>query len=703
MTKHLHVERDPGRNPVFQVLLQVMPAMPAHLGELEVSSFRFDPGTAQVDLGLHLYEEAGAYTGRLEYCSALFDAATMRTLSSQFTQALRAIVREPAQPISRIGIVTDAERNRLVSEWNAPVRFPPDDDLVQRAFEAHAARAPERIAVTCGANELSYAELDARANAIAHALRARGADRGERIGLCLERGVDMLAALLGILKTGGAYVPLDPAFPVERLRYMADDARLGLLVSSAALAAAFALPRERQLLLDADAGAIAAQSRGRVACNARGDDPAYVIYTSGSTGKPKGVVVPHRAVVNFLHSMAREPGLVADDVLVAVTTLSFDIAVLELQLPLAVGASVVIASRAEAVEGRALGALVAQHRATAMQATPVTWRVLLESGWNGRPGFKALVGGEALPRDLADRLLACDVELWNLYGPTETTVWSTCARIDDTANGITIGKPIANTVVRVVDVQQNLCPIGVPGELCIGGAGVSLGYWNRPELTAERFVPDPFGAGMLYRTGDRARWRNDGMLEHLGRLDDQVKVRGFRIELGEIEAVLREHPSVREAAARVWAPKAGDVRIVACCVPAKGQVQSPIQLRRHVRARLPEYMVPQHFLTVDAIALTANGKVDRRRLPTPVVSESGIGRQHESPADPSEAAIAAIWTKLIAPAQPIGRFDRFFEVGGHSLLGIQALRQIEDRLGVRLEFTMLFQESLADLAARCRA
>src|SRR5262245_45053081 len=367
-------------------------------------------------------------------------------------------------------IKTDAERHQLESEWNATAADYPRERCVQQLFEAQVARGPERTAIRVGAKALSYAELDALANRLAQALRARGIGHGQQVGLCVERGADMVAAMLGILKAGAAYVPLDPAFPPERLRFMAEDAQLALLVSTTDLGGCFALSRERQLLLDSDVPACAAPSDQGLspdaALDARPEDPAYVIYTSGSTGKPKGVVVPHRAVVNFLTSMAREPGLAADDVLVAVTTLSFDIAVLELQLPLTLGATVVIASREEAIDGRAFSALTDQHRATIMQATPVTWRLLLEAGWKGRKDFKALVGGEALPKDLAEQLIARGVELWNMYGPTETTVWSTCARITETANGISIGKPIANTSVRILDAHKNLCPIGVPGELC---------------------------------------------------------------------------------------------------------------------------------------------------------------------------------------------------------------------------------------------
>ncbi len=719
MTEHLKFERDPSRSPVFQVLLQVLskPAQrakgvassgPQKMGSLEIGNFHFDLKIAQFDLSLHLYEEDGGYVGRFEYCTDLFEAETVERLSSNFQRLLQAIVSDPQQRIAKIPMSAASERNRVVNEWNDTAVAFPVGLLMHELFEAQVQRTPGRTALVVGATALTYAELDASANRIAQALRLRGVGRGQRVGLCVERSADMLAVVLGVLKSGAAYVPLDPSFPTERLRFMADDAQLALLVSTTTLAGALGLPRERQLLLDIDAVVLAAQSEQRlapdVARDAGPEDPAYVIYTSGSTGKPKGVIVPHRAVVNFLTSMARTPGLTADDVLVAVTTLSFDIAVLELQLPLTVGASVVMASREEAIEGRALGALLEQHRATVMQATPATWRLLLEADWKGSKDFKAMVGGEALPKDLAELLIARGVEVWNMYGPTETTVWSTCARITDTSNGITIGKPIANTTVYVLDAHKSLCPIGVPGELCIGGAGVARGYWNRPELTAERFLPDPFSStpgATFYRTGDRARWRNDGTLEHLGRLDDQVKLRGFRIELGEIEAVLCEHPSVHQAAVHLWTVKPGDVRIIACCVPAKGLVLAAISLRKHLRARLAEYMVPQYFLPVDEIPLTPNGKIDRRRLPTPVVTESRIGR-HEVPADSVEAMIAGIWTKLINPPQPIGRFDKFFEIGGHSLLGVQALRQIEDQLRVRLDFRMLFYESLADIATRCR-
>jgi surfactin family lipopeptide synthetase A len=710
LVENLRPERDLSRNPLFQVMLvlQNVPPHPFAAPGLTVIPVKVDRGAAQLDLTLYVQETPEGLKGTFEYATDLFDETTIERMAGHWRALLEAMLATPRCRLSDLPLLTEAERQQLLVDLNRTNKDYPRKALLHELFEAQVQRAPERTALRVEATTLSYAELDARANRIAQALRARGVGRGQRIGLCVERGPDLLAGVLGILKAGAAYVPLDPAFPENRLRFMAEDAQLALLVSTAALAGSCGLPRARQLLLDTDAAVLAAQSDQRLtpaaALDARAEDPAYVIYTSGSTGQPKGVVVPHRAVVNFLTSMAREPGLTAEDVLVAVTTLSFDIAVLELQLPLTVGATVVLASRDEASDGQALSALLEQHQATVMQATPVTWRLLLAAGWSGGTAFKALVGGEALPRDVADQLLARGVELWNLYGPTETTVWSTCAQITDTANGITIGRPIANTTVYILDAQQNLCPLGVPGELCIGGAGVALGYWNRPELTAERFIADPFSTppgATLYRTGDRARWRHDGMLMHLGRLDDQVKLRGLRIELGEIEANLAAHPEVRQAAVHLWTVKANDVRIVACCVPAQAGVLAPVSLRKHLRARLPEYMVPQHFLLVEQIPLTPNGKVDRRRLPTPVLTESRLGRQ-EAPADAVETTLAEIWTKLIHPTRPISRSDKFFEMGGHSLLGLRALRQIEDQLGVRLEFRMLFQESLADLALRCR-
>jgi len=696
MMEHLTFERDLSRNPIFQVMLQVLSTTVPKMGDLEISNFHFDLKIAQFDLSLHLYEEVGGYLGRFEYCTDLFYAKNVERLSSNFEQLLRAIVGAPQQRISQIPILAESERNLMLKAWNDTAVDFPADALLHELFEAQVERTPERTALEIGATTLSYGKLNARANRIAQALRSRGVRRGQRVGLCVDRGTDMLAAMLGILKTGAAYVPLDPSFPEERLRFMAGDAQLALLVSTSALAGSFGLPRERQLLLDADARAIASAPDARLpadACTAQPADPAYVIYTSGSTGQPKGVVVPHRAVVNFLTSMARKPGLTANDVLVAVTTLSFDIAVLELQLPLTLGARVVIATRDEATDGHALRVLLEQHRATAMQATPVTWRLLLEAGWTSSNPFKGLVGGEAMPKDLADQLIARGVELWNMYGPTETTVWSTCARISDTTNGITIGTPIANTIVRILDAQRNLCPIGVPGELCIGGDGVALGYWNRPELTADRFIPDPFSiipGATLYRTGDRARWRSDGTLEHLGRLDFQVKLRGFRVELGEIEAGIARHAAVREVVVIAREDASGDKHLVAYFVAENPPADLVDQLRALIRAAMPEYMVPAHFVSLDALPRTHNGKLDRKSLPAPSVERVAPRAAAVAPRTATEEMVMGVFSDVLERAD-FGVFDNFFDLGGHSLMAARIMARLRAASSGDLPLRVLFE------------
>jgi len=513
----------------------------------------------------------------------------------------------------------------------------------------------------------------------------------------------MVVAQLAVLKAGAAYVPLDPAYPAQRLAYMAQDASLALLISEAALAGSVSWQGPR-LLLDDDAARIAAQPGSPLppdaARDARPEDPAYVIYTSGSTGLPKGVVVPHRAVVNFLVSMRREPGLQAGDRLVAVTTLSFDIAVLELLLPLTVGAQVLLARRDEVLDGRALRRLLEAGRATTMQATPALWRLLIEAGWQGGSGFKALVGGEALPADLAAALLTRTGSLWNMYGPTETTVWSTCWRVERPDQGILIGRPIANTSVQVLDPQRQPCAPGVAGELWIGGDGVTLGYLDRAELTAERFIPDPFSTrpgAMLYRTGDRGRWRTDGQLEHLGRLDFQVKLRGYRIELGEIEAALAAHPAVARTVVVTREDRPGDVRLVAYVVP-RGPLPTAAQFRAHLQRNLPEYMLPQHFVAVESIPLLPNGKLDRQALPAGVVPDGPARPGFVAPANSTEQALVSIWSELLDIRQ-ISVQDNFFEIGGHSLLALQMFARIEKHFGVNLPLaTLLRHQTCAALA-----
>ncbi|MCZ8113536.1 non-ribosomal peptide synthetase/type I polyketide synthase [Silanimonas sp.] len=575
-------------------------------------------------------------------------------------------------------------------------------ERIERGVAEQARRTPSAIAISTAEGRISFAELDARANRIAHALATRGVRAGDWVGLCLPRGIDLVAALLGVLKAGAAYVPLDPAFPLQRLRDMAEDAGLALLLSDAENASRLDIAGLRTLLLDTDASAVAAASAEAPDVTVPADAPAYVIYTSGSTGKPKGVVVLHRGVMNFLRSMAHTPGLRAGERLLAVTTLSFDIAVLELLLPLSVGAEIVLAQRTDAIDGHALKQLITQHGVRVMQATPSTWHLLLEAGFAAAPGFRALCGGEALSPALARRMLDAGVaELWNMYGPTETTVWSTLARITDPEH-ITVGRPIDATVIRLIDEQGRECGVGEPGEICIGGAGVAQGYHARPELTAERFIADPFDASpgaRLYRTGDLGTWNTDGTIRHMGRLDHQVKLRGYRIELGEIEAAIEQLPGVARAAMTVESFGPMDDRLVAyVAAAADASVPALTPMRRALGQRLPDYMLPQVLRVLDALPLLPNGKIDRKALRPDAVAAAEapptaptVAATLATPSlDSLEAGIGEAMGRLLQRA-PLASDEHFFEQGGHSLLAAELAGELQRLTGSRPSLRAIFE------------
>ncbi|TFW03103.1 amino acid adenylation domain-containing protein, partial [Oxalobacteraceae bacterium OM1] len=519
---------------------------------------------------------------------------------------------------------------------------------------------------------------------------------------CLERGVDMVVAVVGILKSGAAYVPLDPGFPQERLGFMVEDAGLAALVTQEALAGVASVPRERTVLLDGDAALLDAQPAVPpvdAALDAAPMDTAYVIYTSGSTGKPKGVLVPHRGIVSLMQYLARTLDIRAQDRMLAVTTLSFDIAVTEVLLPLTVGAEVVVADGELAGDSHALAAWLPASGITAMQATPGRWRMLFDAGWQGSRCIKALTAGEPLSPELASRLLGAGCTLWNLYGPTETTIYSTGGQVLS-PEAISIGRPVANTSIWILDEQRQPCPIGTPGEIWIGGDGVALGYLNRAELTAERFIDDPFSAApgaKLYRTGDRGRWRTDGCVEHLGRCDFQLKVRGFRIEPGEIEACLASRPDVAHSVVIAREDAPGDTRLVAYVVPGAGTPEEGA-LRDFLRAQLPAYMVPQHIVMLDRLPLTPNGKVDRKALPRPDAGASAPARAESArPDTATEAQLAEVWGELLKLTD-IRVDDNFFDLGGHSLLAMQAVLAMETRTGKRLNPRRMIFETLRQVA-----
>ena len=621
LLRDLQITRDTSRTPVYQTFFSFQDATARKntWGDLQLSQVHIFPPSAATDLSLWAMETQGGLAGGLVYNTTLFDAAAMQRFMAQFRTLLQAAVQNPDQAISTLPILGQDELH-LLRSWNETARDMPPWRGLHEGFEAHAAATPDAVAVVCEKQSITYGALNRRANQLAHVLRQRGVDCNTLVGLCVERSIEMLVGLLGILKAGGAYVPLDPGYPKDRIAFMVSDSAMPVVVSQRPLMADFPAHNAKVVLLDGDSAEIALAPEIAPVTAVQPDDLAYVIYTSGSTGKPKGVQVPHRGVINFLASMRQTPGMTRDDVAVAVTTLSFDIAVMELHLPLSVGAKIVLTSRETSGDGGLLWDTLKRERVTFMQATPSTWQLLLTAGFTGDPNLKALCGGEALPRALAEALVPNVRSFWNMYGPTETTVWSTLQRITLPIDTITVGRPIANTQIYVCDALLRPMPIGVTGELYIGGAGVTHGYLNRPELTAERFVPDPFSlepGARLYRTGDLARFMADGSLQFLGRNDSQVKLRGFRIELGEIESALMRHPAIRQAVALVREDRPGDVRLVAYVVMQPGGHCTDTEQRKHLRLTLPEYMIPQHFVELDSLPLTPNGKVDRKVLPAP--------------------------------------------------------------------------------------
>ncbi|MCD9140974.1 amino acid adenylation domain-containing protein [Streptomyces albireticuli] len=580
---------------------------------------------------------------------------------------LRALDRTPGADPARVPLGTE-ETRRATASWNATAAGLPLGTAVHRMVTRQARLRPDAPAVTCAGRTLGYGELDRLSSAFAGRLRGRGVGPGHRVGVYLDRSADLVVVLLGIMKSGAAYVPLDPLYPPTRVAAMVADAAPALLVTEERLAGALPATGAGVLVLDrerADAGADAPEDGAAV----RPDTDAYVIFTSGSTGRPKGVRIGHRALANFVCAMARTPGFTTGDRLLAVTTLCFDIAGLELYVPLATGGQVEIAPADATADGFALRALLERSGPTVMQATPATWRMLLDAGWRGRPAapLRMLCGGEALPPDLARELLALGGPLWNLYGPTETTIWSAAAEVLPGRPPL-IGPPIANTRFHVLDGERRSLPPGVPGELYIGGDGVAAGYLDRPELTAERFVRVPDDPGTVYRTGDLVRQLPGGHLEFLGRADGQVKVRGYRVETGEVEAALRAHPAVSRAVVAVR-----DDRLVAYVVP-RGVPATAGELRARLAAGLPGYMIPSVFVTLERIPLTDNGKTDRAALPAPAPPRPDPAAG--SP-DRSERLVAEVWREVLR-LDGIGVEDNFFEVGGDSLLLMRVMARLRD-------------------------
>jgi len=653
------------------------------------------PLSADVPLDLALRYDGSTNTAAqiaVEYREALYERATIERLAGHITVLLDAGVRDPEQAISRLPLLTLGERQTL-GQWNATETPYPTDRSIIALLREQVERSPQAIAVEFGDAQLTYRELDERVNRLASYLRARGVGPEVAVAVAMRRSLDMIVAVLGIQRAGGAYVPLDPDFPSDRIAFMLTDSGAVGIVTEEAV----------RIQLPHHAGFVVSVDQEREAIESGSAEPppldvvatqlAYVIYTSGSTGRPKGVQIEHRNLLNFLTGVRDEIKIGAGDTLLALAPLVFDIASLDIHFGLAFGARIVVASRDETRNPKALMSLIERSAATHIQATPSTFRMLLESGWEPQRNVTIMSTGEALPQALAERLLEGAGALWNLYGPTEAT-YVTMERIER-GEPVTIGRPMPNVTTYILDSALAPVPIGVRGELYVGGAGITRGYRNRPELTGERFVTDPFAAASnarMYRTGDLARFRCDGRIEYLGRADFQVKLRGYRIEPGEIETLLEQRSDVRSAVVMIKDNPSGEQALAAYVAVEPGATFSATAIRRDLARALPVYMVPDAVVALDAFPLNANGKIDRSALaaaPFPAISRPDNGATCVRPRTPLEEQLTAIWEDVIG-VRPIGTTDDFFELGASSLVAARLFDRIARELGAKLPLSPLF-------------
>jgi amino acid adenylation domain-containing protein len=696
-------ERSLGHAALLQAVLsfQNAPDEPLELDGLEVEVQELGTGTAKFDLSLDLRRHGDALEAIWEYRADLLDETDARALVDCWRTLLEASLEDPERAVGELALLRPEQRAAVVAAGVAPAQPFPADVTVADLVGEQARRTPDAVAVQDAARSLTYAELEAEANRLAHHLRAAGVGRGALVGVCLEPGVDVPVALLAAYRAGAGHVPLDPDLPPDRLAYMVADAGLDAVLTSSALGGTCPEAGLR-IELDREADAIAARPADAPPGPAGPDDLAYVIYTSGSTGRPKGVEIAHRPLVNLLWSARERLGFGAGDGILAVTSLSFDIAVVEHFVPLLAGGRLVVAPRRPFDDPPGLFALLARPEVTTLQTTPSLWKLLLEAGLPAGLVRRAWSGGEALPASLAAALRERVDELWNVYGPTEATIYVSVG--DVFAEGVerapSLGRALANTDLHVVDERLEAVPVNVAGELVLGGVGLARGYRGRPALTAERFVPDPFSGrpgARLYRTGDLVRRTRAGRLEFLGRIDHQVKMSGVRIELGEVEAVLRGHPALRDCVVSVWEPAPGDLRLVAYVVPAAGGDEVDLdELRALARSTLPPQALPGAYVVLDALPRTPSGKVDRRALPTPEAQER---RELVGARDALELKLLELWRAALA-REDVGVTDSFFELGGHSLLALGLIEQVRRQTGRPLALDTVFRAGTVEAAAQ---
>ncbi|MGE0472119.1 MAG: amino acid adenylation domain-containing protein [Nitrospirales bacterium] len=704
LVETLQPVRDLSRHPVVQVMFQLFgrPVPTFSLQEMHITPEPIPRQSVKFDLNCILRESNGLLRGTMEYRTDLFGLDTIQRLVRHYQHLLEGIIGNPDRQVTTLPILSHTERQQLFIEWNDTARDYPDSTSLHQLFEIQVESTPDAMAVVCEDQQLTYRELNRRANQLAHFLQEQGVGPEVRVGLCLERNIDMIVGLLGILKAGGAYIPLDPTYPEERLHYIVKDSNPEFLVTQDGLLQGLNASELPRLSLDRDRASLARFPVDNPDAFHTAQNLAYLIYTSGSTGQPKGVMITHGAVVNLLLSQQEYVTLDPTDIVLAVSSLSFDISVFELLGPLLVGSCLVLIGREAAMDGAELLKILHSHGITVMQATPTMWHMLLQADHSHLLGsLKIISAGEPMTADLAHRLQPWGSAIWNAYGPTEATIWSTIYEVQSPEDQIPIGRPLANTSIALLDRSGEPVPIGVMGEILIGGNGVARGYHRRPDLTAEKFIPQSLNSrpgARMYRTGDLGRYRANGNIEYLGRFDHQVKVRGHRIELGEIEAVLGTHPDISQAVMLCREDSPGVTQLVAYVVVEHSTRITPTDLLTWLKDSLPDYMLPSMFVFLPALPLTPNGKVDRRALPIPDPTQQTAGLPFVSARTPLEELIAEVWRDVLKVKQ-LGMDDNFFVLGGHSLLATRVIARLRQTLNIDLSLRLLFEQpTVAQLA-----
>jgi amino acid adenylation domain-containing protein len=693
LVEELQQERDLSRHPLFQVVfsLQNTPIQALELPGLTLSQFEFDSKTAKLDLEFHLWQDLESLKGQVVYSTDLFDDITMTRMLRHFQTLLESIVANPDQRLTDLPLLTGNERQQLLIDWNNTRREYTENKCFHQLFASQVEKTPDAIALVFEQKQLTYREVNNQANQLAHHLQQMGVSPDVLVGICLERSLLMIVALLGILKAGGAYVPLDPSYPQERLKFILEDAKVSVLLTQQQFVELFENSVVSVVCLDKDGEAIASQSQENPASCVTFSNLAYVIYTSGSTGQPKGVLIEHQGLSNLVEAQIEVFNLQPGHRILQFASLSFDAAIFEIVMALGTGAALYLAKKEFLLPGQSLLQLLRENAITHITLPPAVLAVLPTESL---PALQTIIcAGESCSDSIVKRWMSSNRKFFNAYGPTEATVWSTVAEINSFCQKPPIGRPIANTQIYILDKHLQPVPIGIPGEIYIGGEGLARGYLNRPVLTAEKFNANPFEkaeGSRLYRTGDLARYRPDGNIEFLERIDNQVKIRGFRIELSEVETVLNQHKTVKEAVVIAKENISGGKDLVAYIIPKFKQTATTIELRKFLKEKLPEYMVPKTLVLLDSLPLTPNSKVDRQALTAlDILNNRVLDKTFVAPRTPIELKLAEIWTEVLN-LERVSIHDNFFDVGGNSLLSVRLLERIRKQFGCELPLSTLF-------------